>query len=483
MSASDDLCFMSAVAQRRLLDAGEVSALELLDAHIDRIERYDGTLNAVVTRCFDEAREAAATNAMRGPLAGLPIAHKDLVPTRGLRTTYGSVLHADNIPTADALIVARIKAAGAITLGKTNTPEFGAGSQTFNRVFGATRNPYDISRTCGGSSGGAAVALAARLLPIADGSDTGGSLRNPAAFCNVVGFRPSPGRVPSESGGSGLRDLSTSGPMARSVDDAALLFSAIAGPHDSVAGVLTEPGETFQRVHATELAGVRVAVTEDFGGLPVQTEIREAVRGVAAKMEAAGARVVEDCPDLANASRIFHVLRAVRFRSRFGDLGEEEKAQLKDTIIWNTEAGEALTPRDEDWAIRARSALVARVASFFRQVDILLGPTTQVLPFDVETDWVREIEGRQMRSYIEWMQSCSWITVTCCPALSLPGGFVSGLPVGVQLIAPMRRDRFLLSVAKAVESITGYGGIAPDVSSLHSHGCAPPPALLRTRHD
>ena len=465
MSASDELCFLSAVAQRRLLERGEVSALELLDAHIDRIERYDGALNAVVTRCFDEARERAATTKLRGPLAGLPIAHKDLVPTSGLRTTYGSVLHADNIPTADALIVARIKAAGAITLGKTNTPEFGAGSQTFNRVFGATRNPYDTSRTCGGSSGGAAVALAARFMPIADGSDTGGSLRNPAAFCNVVGFRPSPGRVPAESGAGAWSDLSTSGPMARSADDAALLFSVIAGPHGRAARALTEPGETFRRVTPTELRSLRIAVTEDFGGLPVEADIRRVVRTVAAKMEAAGARVVQSCPDLSDATRIFHVLRAARFRARFGGFSEEQKAELKDTIRWNTEAGEALTQADEDWVNVARSALVARVADFFEDVDILLGPTTQVLPFDIETDWVREIEGRRMRTYIEWMQSCSWITVTCCPALSLPGGFASGLPIGVQLVAPMRRDGFLLSVAKAVEEITGYGEIAPDLAA------------------
>ena len=465
MSASSELCFRSAVAQRQLLEAGEISALELLDAHIDRIERYDGSLNAVVTRCFEQARDEAATKTLHGPLAGLPIAHKDLVPTRGLRTTYGSVLRADHVPTEDALIVARIKAAGAVTIGKTNTPEFGAGSQTFNRVFGATRNPYDVSRTCGGSSGGAAVALAARFIPIADGSDTGGSLRNPAAFCNVVGFRPSPGRVPSDAGGNAWSGLSTSGPMARSVDDTALLFSAISGPHDGAAGVLTEPGETFRRITAAELRGLKVAVSEDFGGLPVQPEIREVVRETAAKMEQAGARIVEGCPDFADATRIFHVLRAARFRARFGGFDEEERAQLKDTIIWNTKAGEDLTLADEEWANAARSDLVVRVAAFFRDVDVLLGPTTQVLPFDVETEWVREIEGRRMRTYIEWMQSCSWITVTCCPALSLPGGFASGLPVGAQFVAPMRRDGFLLSVAKAVEAITGYAEITPDLAA------------------
>ena len=465
MPASSELCFKSAVALRRLIDTREASALEVLDAHIERIEKYDGILNAVVTRCFDRAREEAREFAGSGPLAGLPIAHKDLTATAGLRTTFGSPLFADNIPDEDSLLVSRIKAAGAITIGKTNTPEFGAGSQTFNRVFGATRNPYDLSRTCGGSSGGAAVALAARFLPIADGSDTGGSLRNPAAFCNVIGFRPSPGRVPFGPGGNAWVDLSTLGPMARSVDDLALLLSAIAGPDHRVTNVLPEPGTTFREVTAADLPKLKIAMTEDFGGLPVDREVRDGIRALAATLTDAGANVVDASPDFADATRIFHILRAARFRSRFGSFTTAQKAELKDTIVWNTEAGEALTNADYDWVTPARSALVERVARFFNDIDLLIGPTTQVLPFSVETDWVREVEGRAMTTYIEWMQSCSWITVTCCPALSLPCGFADGVPIGAQLIAPMRQDAFLLSAAKAVEAVAGTAEIAPDLDA------------------
>ena len=464
MTGPTDLCFQSAVQLRRLLASREVSPLEVLDAHIERIERYDGALNAVVTRCFEEARALAGSGRLSGPLAGLPIAHKDLTATAGLRTTYGSPLFADNVPREDSFLVARIKAAGAVTIGKTNTPEFGAGSQTFNRVFGATRNPHDRTRTCGGSSGGAAVALAARFIPIADGSDTGGSLRNPAAFCNVVGFRPSPGRVPFGWNEHGAwTDLSTQGPMARNVDDLALLLSAIAGPDPQVTNVLPEAGETFRTVTPVPLAGLRIAVTEDFDGLPVAAPIRATLRSLRDTLADAGAVVTDAAPDLADADRIFHILRAGGFRARFGPLPDAQKAELKDTIRWNTEAGERLTHADEDWVIGARSALVARVASFFEDVDLLIGPTTQVQPFDIETDWVREIEGRAMQTYIEWMQSCSRITVTCCPALSLPCGFAAGLPVGAQIVAPMRQDAFLLSAAKAVEAVAGSGDVVPDL--------------------
>ncbi|MDE0063204.1 MAG: amidase family protein [Gammaproteobacteria bacterium] len=468
MNGTTDLCFLAAVELRRLLEAREVSALEVLDAHIARIEKYDGILNAIVTRCFEEARERATSGRLSGPLAGLPIAHKDLTETKGLRTTYGSPLFADNVPTEDSLLVARIKSSGAVTIGKTNTPEFGAGSQTFNRVFGATRNPFDASRTCGGSSGGAAVALAARFMPIADGSDTGGSLRNPAAFCNVVGFRPSPGRVPfgwQEHGA--WTDLSTQGPMARSVDDLALLLSAIAGPDYRVTNALPDAGATFRSVAPAPLRGLRVAVTEDFGGLPVASAIRTTLRALGDTLADAGAIVTDAAPDLRDADRIFHVLRAAGFRSRFGPLPDDQKAELKETIRWNTEAGERLTHVDQDWVAGARSALVARVAGFFEEVDLLIGPTTQVQPFDIDTDWVREIEGQAMQTYIEWMQSCSRITVTCCPALSLPCGFAGGLPVGAQLIAPMRQDAFLLSAAKAVEAVAGSAAVAPDLDRIH----------------
>ena len=458
-----DLCFLSATELRRLIDARQASCREVLDAHVARIEAVDGTLNAIVTRAFDAARERADAldrNPERGgALRGLPMAHKDLVATRGIRTTYGSPLYAEHVPDEDALIARRMRAAGAVTIGKTNVPEFGAGSQTFNRVFGVTRNPYDASKTCGGSSGGAAVALAARMAPLADGSDTGGSLRNPAAFCNVLGFRPSPGRVPAPN--DPWSDLSTAGPMARNVDDLALLFSVLAGPDPRVPNCLPEAGAGFLPVEPAELRGMRIAVSEDFGALPVEAPIRSAIAALGETLAAAGAAMVDAAPDLADARRIFHVLRAIGFRRRFGALSAAERAQLKDTIRWNLRAGLEVTADDCDWATTARAALVARVGDFFRDVDLLIGPTTQVLPFDARKAWVREIAGRRMATYIEWMESCSWITVACCPALSLPAGFRDGLPVGAQLIAPLRADGFLLGAAKAIERITGFAERAP----------------------
>ena len=462
---ADDLCFLSATELRELIVQRQASCREVVDAHIARIEAVNPALNAIVTETFDDARERAVAldrqGVEQGPLAGLPIAHKDLVATRGIRTTYGSPLYANHVPAVDDRIIERMRGAGAVTVGKTNTPEFGAGSQTFNRVFGATRNPYDLAKTCGGSSGGAAVALAARLIPIADGSDTGGSLRNPAAFCNVIGFRPSPGRVP---GGDPWSDLSTAGPMARTVDDLALLFSVLAGPDGAVPNCLPEPGATFRKVEPVELGKLRIAVTEDFGGLPVQGAVRDTIMTLAERLRAAGAEVVDDTPDFSDARRIFHVLRATGFRRRFGPMSDAEKAELKDTIRWNLQAGEDLNLADYDWVAAARAALVARVGTFFNDIDLLIGPTTQVLPFDLDTDWVREIEGRRMSTYIEWMESCSWITVTCCPALSLPAGFShDGLPVGAQLVGPLRGDAFLLRAAKAVEAITGFAARRPDL--------------------
>ena len=459
-----ELWAQGAVALRRLIATRQASCAEVVEAHIQRIEAVNPALNAIVTKTYELASQQAAAldaaPASQGPLAGLPIAHKDLVPTKGIRTTYGSPLFADHVPAEDALIVTRMRAAGAVTVGKTNTPEFGAGSQTFNRVFGATRNPYDTSRTCGGSSGGAATALAARMLPLAEGSDTGGSLRNPAAFCNVVGFRPSPGRVPSRTGDP-WADLSTAGPMARTVDDVALLFSVLAGPDARVPNCLPEPGASFRSVEAADLARLRIAVSEDFGALPVAAPVRQAIAKLRQLLVEAGATVVDAAPDLTDARRIFHILRATGFRRRFGAMTAAQQAELKDTIRWNLDAGQALTVADYDWVQPARAALVARVGAFFENVDLLIGPTTQVLPFDVSVDWVREIDGQQMATYIQWMESCSWITVTTCPALSLPAGFHQGLPIGAQLIAPLRADGFLLRAAKAVEAITGHAATAP----------------------
>ena len=462
-----NLCLSTATALRELIRTRAVSCREVLEAHVARIEEVNPPLNAIVTTVFDQAFERAdALDADRdddSPLKGLPIAHKDLVSTKGIRTTFGSPLHADYVPDDDALIVTRMRAAGAVTIGKTNTPEFGAGSQTFNRVFGTTCNPYDRSKTCGGSSGGAAVALAARMIPIADGSDTGGSLRNPAAFCNVIGFRPSPGRVPAYPSRDPWVDISTAGPMARTVDDLALLFSVLAGPDPRVPNLQETPGAAFREVTPVDLKGLRIGFTENFGSLPVASPVREALIAFAKVLESAGAIVESASPDFTDATRIFHILRAKGFKAGFASRSADEQAQLKDTIIWNMEEGLALELADFEWVPAARAALIARVAEFFDDYDLLLGPVTQVLPFDTTTDWVREIEGTPMSTYIEWMQACSWITVTSSPALSLPAGFAQGLPVGAQLIAPLRADGFLLAAAKAIEQITHHAQILPDL--------------------
>ncbi|MFP6797234.1 MAG: amidase family protein [Pseudomonadales bacterium] len=459
-----ELCLLTASELAQRIATKQISCREVIEAHIARIESINPSINAVVTTVFDQAlsRASELDNGANivGPLHGVPVLHKDLVPTRGIRTTFGSTLHANHVPDFDQLIVERMRNAGAITLGKTNTPEFGAGSHTFNRVFGITRNPYDLSVSSGGSSGGAAAALAARMIPLADGSDNGGSLRNPAAFCNVVGFRPSPGRIPFYPARNPWSDLSTEGPMARTTVDIALLFSVLAGPDPRLPGLLETEGSEFRHVKSIPLENLKIGFTEDFGGLPVEKPIRKTLRGFARDLETAGAAVEEATPNFRDASRIFHILRASTFR-RFRQLRKDRFVQLKDTIRWNVEAGEALTHEDLDWVGPARASLIERMNEFFERFDLLIGPTTQVLPFDVNKEWVQKVDGVSMSNYIEWMEACSWITVSCCPALSLPAGFAEGLPVGAQLIAPMRQDAFLLAAAHAIEAATGHAHVLP----------------------
>ncbi|MCH9671298.1 MAG: amidase [Gammaproteobacteria bacterium] len=453
------IIYKDASTLAREIRAQNLSAVEVMNAFLEQIARVNPEVNAICTLDESGAR-ASAESADRsllsgkpvGPLHGLPVAIKDLHATRGMRTTHGSPFFENHVPDFDHLHVARLRQAGAIVIGKTNTPEFGAGSQTFNAVFGTTRNPYDLNTTCGGSSGGAAVAIATGMLPIADGSDMGGSLRNPAAFCNVFGFRPSPGRVPDWPVANNTRRLGVRGPIARSARDIALIMSAIAGPDERVPLSIDEPGTVFSQPLERDFAGTRVAWSPNLGQYEVDEEIIEVCEQALAHFEAAGCEVIRRDPDMHEADEIFQTLRAHSFAFDHRDRYANHKSQLKDTIIWNVEQGLALTGPDVARAEAQCTTLFERTVSFFEDVEFLLCPTTQVLPFSHELDWIREINGVPMKTYIDWMGLCYAITVTGCPAISVPVGFSSGgLPVGMQIVARPKADFSALQLAHAVE--------------------------------
>ncbi len=466
---NQDICFMTAVEMARLIRAGKLSAREAMDAHLRQIEHHNPKLNAIVTLVADRAMEDAARadeaharGKLLGPLHGLPVAHKDLHETRGIRTTFGSPLFKDYVPTQDALIVERIKNAGAITVGKTNTPEFGAGSQTFNRVFGPTLNPYDPAKTCGGSSGGAAVSLACGFVPIADGSDTGGSLRNPAAFCNVVGFRPAPGRVPKRAGGLAWSPLSVGGPMARTVGDVALLLSVIAGPDPRCPIAIVEAGSRFAGPLAAGFKGVRVAWFRDLGGIPFDPRVRKAVDGTRKVFEGLGCVVDQAEPSFAGVDETFKTLRAWGFEAQYGDRVKTDRNQFKDTILWEVDRGARLTGPDIGRAEAAHASLWAQFQVFMEKYEYFVLPVTQVPPFDVNQPYVTEINGVQMQTYIDWMKSCYYISLFGNPAISVPCGFTpEGLPVGLQIVGRHQAEWRVLQLAHAFEQATRYGRRRP----------------------
>lgn len=472
-SAHDELCLLPATELAGLLRRRQISARELMDAHLDRIERLNPAINALVTLDHEGARAAAsaadaalAAGEDVGPLHGLPVAHKDTHVTGGMLTTWGSPLHSRTVPEHDELVVARLRAAGAIRLGKTNVPEFAAGSHTFNTLFGATRNPYQLGLSAGGSSGGAAAALAAGLVPLAEGGDMGGSLRNPAAFCNVVGLRPTPGRVPTWPVAMGWTQLQVQGPMGRTVGDVALQLSAIAGPDSRVPFALPDPGAGFGAPASAPLNGLRVAWAPDLGGrIPVDPSISAVLKDTVGLLEAMGARVDEACPDLTDADQVFNVLRAWLFEASLGDLVRRSPADVKETIRWNVQLGAGLSGADVARAEAMRTRLYERVVAFFQDHDVLLAPTTQVLPFPVELEYPTEVAGVPQDDYLGWMRSCTLITPTGCPALSVPGGFTpDGLPVGLQIVGPPGADRRVLEVGRAVEHVTGLGERRPVIT-------------------
>jgi amidase len=449
--------------------AGALSAVELLDAHLERIDALNPAVNAVVTVVPDAARAAARAADRRHaageplpPLHGLPIAHKDLVDTAGVRTTYGSPAYRDHVPDADELLPQRLRAAGAILIGKTNTPEWGAGSHTFNPVFGPTRNPWDPARSAGGSSGGAAVAVACRLLPFADGSDLGGSLRNPAAWNGVVGLRPTPGLVPSWPDDTPWLPFSVDGPIARTAQDVALLLSAMAGPDARAPLSLRAPSPRLDGPLDADLRGRRVAWSPSLGGLPVEPGVLAPAEAAARSLADLGMEVAADEPDLAGADTVFETWRAFAFALSLGELSDAGGDRMKATVRWNVERGRALSAGDLAAATRLHAQLGERVAAFFERYDYLACPVTQVEPFPVETEYPVEVAGVPMGSYLEWMRSCSRVTVMCCPAVSIPAGLTpSGLPAGLQLVGRPFAERALLEAAHALDALTGYSRLAP----------------------
>jgi amidase len=470
--AASELCFKSAVEIVQLIRSGKLSAREALDAHLKQIAAVNPKVNAIVTLVPEMAAQAAAQadelqahGAPPGPLHGLPVAHKDLIETRGIRTTFGSPLFKDYIPAEDDLLVERMRRAGAIIVGKTNTPEFGAGSQTFNTVFGATRNPYDVSKTCGGSSGGAAVALACGMVPVASGSDAGGSLRNPAAYCNIVGFRPSIGRVPNPKTPLAWSTLSTSGCLGRSVADLALALSTIAGPDPRAPLSINEPGEIFAGSLGRSFKGVRVAWFKDLGGVPFDPRVRAIVDGHRATFESLGCIVEQAEPDFAPAEVSFRVLRAWNAAVTYGAHLQEHPEAFKDTLKAEIERGQALSGADIAHAEIAHSQVWRGFQAFLGKYEYFVLPTTQLPPFDVNMPYPTEINGVHFTNYIDWMKACWYISATGNPAASVPGGFTAdGLPVGVQIVGRDKQDFSVLQLAHAFEQATGVGKKRPAIA-------------------
>jgi len=472
MSPSE-ICFMTATEMVQRIRDRELSCREVMEAHLNQIERVNPLVNAIVTqipaeqalKLADDADDALAQGRKVGPLHGLPIAHKDLVPTRGMRTTFGSPIYKDFVPDHDGLIVERLNKAGAITIGKTNTPEFGAGSQTFNPVFGETLNPYDTSKTCGGSSGGAAVSLACGMLPLADGSDMGGSLRNPGNFCNITGFRTSPGRVPVWPRMTAWFPIPVQGPMARTVQDVALMLSTIAGPDARNPIAIAEPGSVFTQPLVRDFKDVRIAWSKNLGELPVDPRVTRVLEKQRHVFEDLGCIVEEGQPDFRDADEVFKVWRAWGFELQFGDLMQDQRELMKETVIWNIEEGQKLTGPRIGRAEIKRTELYHRVREFMATHEFLICPVNQVPPFDIKQPYIDQIDGVPMETYIDWMKSCYYITVTGLPAISVPCGFTpEGLPVGVQIVGRHNDDFGVLQLAHAFEKATGFWQQRPTVA-------------------
>jgi amidase len=467
MADHQELVRESACAVVGKLNSGEVTPLDLLDVLERRISEVDGKVNALPTLAFDRARAHAEALmkkpiGQRGLLAGLPIPIKDLTNVEGVLTTQGSPIFKDTIPSRSDIAVERLEDNGGVIYAKSNTPEFGAGAHTFNEVFGATRNPWNPSRSASGSSGGAAVALATGMAWLAHGTDMGGSLRNPASFCGIVGMRPSIGRVAHTPAAKIDRNLGVHGPMARNVEDLALLLDAMSGEHPADPLSLPLLSNSFLAAVRSGNKPKRIAYSPDLGITPVDPEVAAITRKAAGRFAEAGAIVEEAHPDLREAHECFHVLRAYDFAISKAALLRTKRDLLKPEVIWNIEEGLKLTVERLERAEAQRVAMAARTLEFFKTYDLLLTPTTIVAPFPIENRYVAECDGKKFDNYVEWLGIVYAITLACCPALSLPCGFTaSGLPVGLQLVGPPRGEAKLLAGARVLEDILGLRGSTP----------------------
>jgi len=469
--SSDGICFMRAVDMITLIRQKKLSAREVMQAHLKQIKRVNPKVNAIVTLAAEDdlmaqaakADEALAKGVWLGPLHGLPVAVKDLHETAGMRTTYGSPLHKDFVPNFDCRVVQREKGAGAIVIGKTNVPEFGLGSQTFNPVFGATHNPYDVTKTCGGSTGGGSVAMACGMTPLADGSDMGGSLRNPPNFCNIVGIRPSPGRVPSVPSSLGWFTLSVMGPVARNVTDLAFFLSVLAGYDQHSPISIDQPGSQFSQPLERSFKGVRVAMFKDMG-LPWEPEVKKTVQAQRRVLESLGCIVEDAEPDFSDANESFLAWRHWSTELAFGDLITQHGAELNEYIHWHVEEGQKLRGPYLSRLEAKRTALYQRLCDFKGQYDFFILPVNQVLPFDVNVHYPAEIAGVKMENYLAWMKSAYYISAAGNPAMSVPCGFSEGgLPIGMQIVGRHHDDWGVLQLGYAFEQATRVGKRRPVV--------------------
>jgi amidase len=461
-----ELCFMSARELTQLIRNCRISTREVMGAFLRQIDRFNSKINAIVAKldddkCLalaDQADERLSRDDQLGPLHGLPFAFKDLDPAVGFPMTRGSKIFKDFIPTEDSVLVERLKCAGVIPIGKTNVSEFGMGSHTYNEVYGTTLNPYDLTKSAGGSSGGAGAALAAGLLPVASGSDLGGSLRNPANFNNVVALRPSVGLVPSAPAALPFLGFSVKGPMARAVEDVALLLSVMVGADARDPAVYPSEPTLFAKPLERDFRETRVAWSPDLGGLPLDRRVRAVLEKQRRTFIDLGCIVDDVCPDLTGADDIFLTLRAWHYWHTLGPLLEKHRSDMKPEAVWQIESGRLLSGGDVANAMARHGELMQRMRIFQEKHEFILCAVNQVPPFDASLHWPREVDGVRMTNYLDWMKSTYRITPTFCPAISVPAGFTAdGLPVGIQMIGRYRDDWGLLQFAHAFERATGFG--------------------------